>query len=235
MKCSILLFIAALVSCSSHDGSDAPPPAVRESFDFAQGAQQWVAGFADYPAGAEGFYELIADYRMLPPELGGDRGALFITGNNHSDDLFMYYKRRVDGLDPGRRYTVRFQVEIATEVPTGCTGIGGSPGDSVYLKAGVAGVEPVAVANLDGFNELNVDKGVQSNAGPAALVLGTIATTRVCDDGRGFELKMLDSGRDSLAVTADVEGSVWLLVGTDSGFEGSTRLYYTRFAAEFLR
>lgn len=32
---------------------------------------------------------------------------------------------------------------------------------------------------------------------------------------------------------ADDEGRIWLIVGTDSGFEGRTELYYTRYRATF--
>jgi hypothetical protein len=45
--------------------------------------------------------------------------------------------------------------------------------------------------------------------------------------------KTLSSGSEQLLVTSGGSGAAWLLVGTDSGFEGSTRLYYTRFAAAF--
>ena len=36
-------------------------------------------------------------------------------------------------------------------------------------------------------------------------------------------------------VTASADGDLWLLVGTDSGFEGLTRLYYLRFEVELTR
>ena len=48
-----------------------------------------------------------------------------------------------------------------------------------------------------------------------------------------WELKELRSGRTPLVVTPGADGSVWLIVGTDSGFEGRTSLYYTRVVAEF--
>lgn len=38
---------------------------------------------------------------------------------------------------------------------------------------------------------------------------------------------------ESIAVTADQDGRVWLLVSTDSGFESLTALYYTRVTASF--
>ncbi|MDE0699169.1 MAG: hypothetical protein OXH61_00425 [Acidimicrobiaceae bacterium] len=38
-----------------------------------------------------------------------------------------------------------------------------------------------------------------------------------------------------LTVETDDDGSVWLIVGTDSGFEGLTRLYYDRIAYTLTR
>src|SRR6202008_3825210 len=114
--------------------------------------QAWVGGFADYPVGQDASFELVADYRALRAEVGPG-SALFISGNNHSDDLFMFYKRRVDGFIPGHVYRLRFGVVIGTEAPHGCTGIGGAPGESVWLKAGASTIEPMAV-NQGGTNRM---------------------------------------------------------------------------------
>ena len=48
------------------------------------------------------------------PLTGSD--SLFITGNNQSDDLFMFFKRRVTGLQPNGRYRVTFALEFVTNV-----------------------------------------------------------------------------------------------------------------------
>ena len=73
--------------------------------------------------------------------------ALFISGVNRSDDLFMFYKGQVGGLQGGTTYQVSFQVEFATIAPSGCIGVGGAPGENVYIKAGATteranGIEP---------------------------------------------------------------------------------------------
>jgi len=64
-------------------------------------------------------------------------------------------------------------------------------------------------------------------------VLGDIANGDPCGAPQRFVRKTLSSGSEQPLVTTDAGGAAWLLVGTDSGFEGSTRLYYTRFAATF--
>ncbi len=78
---------------------------------------------------------MVADRRPLPAPLQPSP-ALFLGGDNRSDDLFMFYKAHVGGLLPGASYFVRFEVEVATNVPMGCVGIGGAPGESVWVKAG---------------------------------------------------------------------------------------------------
>ncbi len=59
------------------------------------------------------------------------------------------------------------------------------------------------------------------------IVLGNIAyTPESADDAGGWHIKPLDSAGLAFSVTSDGEGAVWFIVGTDSGFEGLTALYY---------
>jgi hypothetical protein len=80
---------------------------------------------------------------------------------------------------------------------------------------------------------MNTDKGNQATGGENAVVLGEIANSQPCD-GREpqWELKQL-SRMETVDVTADSDGRIWLLVGSDSGFESITSLYYTRVLATF--
>ena len=130
------------------------------------------------------------------------------------------------GLTPGATYAASVWVDLVTNVPTGSVGIGGSPGASVFVKAGASTIEPDTFEDSNGYLRMNVDKGNQSRGGESMAVLGNIAHPEVED--REYRIKTLDSLRLPLRVDADDEGRVWLVVETDSGFEGLTRLYYTR-------
>lgn len=44
---------------------------------------------------------------------------------------------------------------------------------------------------------------------------------------------VLNSGTQSVPVEADADGRVWLLIGSDSGFESLTALYYNGLAVTF--
>jgi hypothetical protein len=192
-------------------------------FDLRDSCAGWRVGFADYRADQESFYELTwacaIDSTLL------NRG-LFVSGNNHSDDLFMFIKHPVHGLKPRTLYQVEARVGFLSKAPTGCLGIGGDPGANVYVKFGSATVEPVPTLQPDGLVRLNVDIGNQSNDGINAVVLGDIATSFTdCHNDR-YEPKELESP-SPLVTRSDDWGRLWIFVGTDSGFEGKTSLFYT--------
>jgi hypothetical protein len=218
----LLLLAGSLASDCSHDES------LRFDFDFSRGTLGWVAGFADYPPAEAPIYRLEADDRPLPAPLDTSRSALYIAGTNRSDDLFMYYAGPAH-VEPRTTYGVSFEVEIATAAPTGCAGVGGSPGESVYVKAGASAIEPEAVPDGTGYLRMNVDKGQQATGGANAIVLGDVANSRSCDEPPEWELKRLAGG--SLSATSGDDGSLWLFVGTDSGYESRTEVYYTRVVA----
>ena len=88
-------------------------PVVRYDFDFNEGPQDWEAGFANYPAGQEAFFELASDWRQLPDPLEGM--GMYITGHNHSTDLFMFLKRQITGF-AGTTMTREQQTELTNLV-----------------------------------------------------------------------------------------------------------------------
>jgi hypothetical protein len=218
-----------LSGCSDDPRDPSEPLTARA--DFSTGQHGWTAGFADYPVGNDAIFRLESDYRNLPAPLDTSQGALYISGVNRSDDLWMYWKGQIVGLAPNTRYRASFDVEFATNVPSGCIGVGGSPGESVWVKAGAAMIEPESVVVNDWYR-MNVDKGNQSNGGQNAVVLGDVANSQSCGQQPQWELKLVSS-METIEVTADADGRVWLFVGTDSGFESRTEVFYTRLEVTF--
>jgi hypothetical protein len=212
------------------------PPPVSISFDFRNGSLGWEAGFADYPPATnkDGFYQLLSELRTLPPELGLNGTGFYIQGSNHSDDLFMFMKRHVDsagGIVAGQTYQITFTLVFASNAPSGCTGVGGAPGESVFLKAGASPAEPIALfetAQQVSWLRMNVDKSNQSQSGIAASVTGNIANGRPCDFGPHPFVSIQRTHQHTSLVNANSRAELWLLVGTDSGFEALTALYYQR-------
>ena len=226
---AVTLLGSALIACSGLPTG--PSDALTFSFDFNHGPQGFIAGFADYPPDHADSYELTSGYRALPPPLEA-QSALFLSGVNRSDDLFMFFKGRVDGLPPGARYGVTVGIEIATDTPAGCVGVGGPPGESVWIKAGATAVEPLPVR--DGSHlRMNIDIGRQSNSGAQAVVLGNIANSRSCEQPRQWERKSFEGRSTPMAISVPADGRAWLLFGADSGFESRTAIYFTRAAVTF--
>ena len=219
------LLIGSFVGALSSHPSE-PADELTVTFDFRRGPQGFVGGFADYPPAHAEIYELTSDYRALPPTLQSHSG-LFLSGVNRSDDLFMFLKGPISGLRPGAIYTVTVSLEIATDTPAGCIGVGGAPGESVWVKAGVTAVEPLTVRE-GSYLRMNIDVGNQSRSGTQAVVLGNVANSRSCEQSRQWEFKSLDDRPMPAPIEIPADGRVWLLFGTDSGFESRTEIYFTR-------
>ena len=143
----------------------------------------------------------------------------------------MFLKGPVSGLPPGALYTVNVSVEFAANTPAGCVGAGGSPGESVWIKAGVTAVEPLPVRD-GSYLRMNIDIGRQSGSGAQAVVLGNIANSRSCEQPLQWEIKSLQGSMPS-PISIPSDGRVWLLFGTDSGFESRTEIYFTRATVTF--
>ena len=211
-----------------------PGDSLVRTFDFSEGQLGWEADLSDYPADPSDDFDFIAEIRDVPNELNISGEGFYVQSDNTPDDLFMFLKRRLttdDGIEPRRIYRVAFTIQFASNAPSGCVGVGGAPGESVYLKAGATNVEPeVVLDDEQNYIALNVDKGDQSQGGPAASVVGNIANGIPCEviPGRSdppYRLLARFHTHDSL-VTASDHGELWLLVGTDSAYESLTGLYY---------
>lgn len=228
-----LVLLAGLIACAN--GAPESPP-LELTFAFCQGAQDWEAGFAEYSPGMD--MQLETGIRPLPSELETGCTGYYLKGMNRSDDLFMFLRRRLgseEGIVPGQRYRIEFTIIFASNAPNGAVGIGGAPGESVFLKAGASATGPEA--HLDpatGCYLMNVDKGLgNSGGGDAASLIGHIANGLSAD-----EIDMANPPYVSLqrshvhthVVAASPTGELWLLVGTDSGFEGLTGIYYQSIA-----
>jgi hypothetical protein len=233
---STLHFLATLAVAGLPAGcGDTPlapgPGPVTVDLDFTTETHGWEAGFSDFNVGDEAQMALDSGHEPLPSGVGREGRGLFVGATNRSDDVFMFWTGAVPGLEPHRTYSVSFEVEFATEAPSGCAGVGGAPGESVHLKVGAAPIRPEPVVD-DGYYQMNIDKGNQFQDGSDAIRIGDVANSNTDCLDWVWEMKTVES-QDPFQVTADAEGTVWVIVGTDSGFEARTELFYTRVQADF--
>lgn len=225
-KTGKLLFVSmilwlALAGCSS---SDSGLEQLELNDNFSEGNNGWEAGFADLPVNYDNAtFELDSGRRELPSGLDGY--GIYLQGHNRSDDLFMYLTKQLSGLVPNTIYHITYKIELATNVPGGLMGIGGSPGESVFVKAGASTHQPIVEKTGDGFLRINIDKGNQSSEGSNMLNIGNVASPDVMDESQ-FVIKTLFT--NDFEATTDTDGNLWLIVGTDSGFEGLTTIYFAQ-------
>lgn len=220
-----LLGLAALVSaCQQDNDSVTPDNGVVVNSDFKQNTDSWTGDFTDYSTQQDSIMEFSLTHKGLPAPLDTTKKALRITGSNRSDDMFMFVKRKVTGLTANTTYQLRFDIELASMYADNSVGIGGSPGGSVYLKAGASAAEPAKVKEND-FYHLNLDKGNQAEGGKDLIVLGNVGAGT---DVTQYKLIQRDNAAKTFSAKTNDKGELWVIVGTDSGFEGITTLYYNK-------
>ncbi|MEM7735072.1 MAG: hypothetical protein AAF267_04715 [Deinococcota bacterium] len=224
--------VLLLASCSEEStpgGSTPEDGAVDITYTFSTDTEGWVTDFADYPVGEEDFYELSGGHAMLPPPLDETDGALRISGSNRSDDLFMFAKKKLDGLTPNTTYKITFDMDIAANEPGDSAGIGGG---GVFIKIGATATEPRKIISSEdhGYEDyyvMNIDKGNQIESGEDMINIGGFY-----NDTGEFEYSLINRNNIQTPFEAQTNdaGELWLVVGTDSGFEGITTIYHTKIA-----
>ncbi|MBE7176266.1 MAG: hypothetical protein INR69_07690 [Mucilaginibacter polytrichastri] len=213
----ILIILSLLTSCDKDENRQ--PGQVQINDDFSSGRSGWVAGFADYPPDNAAIYELSDSISALPKPLDSTKKGYRISGTNRSDDLFMYIKKPVEGLKPNTQYDVSFKVVLASNAIDNF-GIGGSPGTSVGIGGGITLAEPGEKKDDLGHLRMNIDKIMVLTDGRDMIVLGNM------DNGTDKEEYASITREGSMSFKTDQSGKAWLIIGTDSGFEGNTTVYY---------
>ena len=201
-------------------------------FSFEQGGGPWTALFADYTEATEDSIMTESGWMQLPQPLG-HRNGFMLAGSNASDDLAMFIKAPIRGLQAQTSYRVELDMIFATQVPPDCVGIGGAPGESVGVKLGAAGTEPMVTENQDGSFRFNIDSGGgPAGGGEDAVLVGDMTNFEdecVPLDESPWQLKTVSTRGEQFTATTDAEGTLWIYGGSDSGFEGRTMFYVTDF------
>jgi hypothetical protein len=225
---SILVFlIIGICSCVK---LNTPAPTFKLEFDFPfeLGSEGWVVGYSDYPVGLSTpdsltLYQFSYGFSPLPNNIIPRQSGIMISGANRSDDLFMFMKKKITGLSPNTQYKITFSVELASNANTKAVGVGGGPGTSVFLKAGASYTEPVNTIDNMNWYRISIDKGNQSVAGKDMINIGNIG---VSDTTTAYTLIKRGNGLPFVQRSGP-NGELWLIIGSDSGFEGLTTLYYS--------
>ncbi|WP_373218331.1 hypothetical protein [Ruminococcus sp. 5_1_39BFAA] len=164
-----------------------------------------TSAFFDFEQSGSEFVPIFADY---PDQ------------EDVNDDLFMGYVKKLEGFAAGETYRFSVSFKLATNIEGGLVGAGGAPGESVTVKCGIVSIEPKAI-NESGYFRMNIDTGSQSNGGKNMTVVGDMAKTKNNHPGE-YEFNEFSAEFDTMA---NEDGEVYLIIGTDSGFESTTAYY----------
>jgi hypothetical protein len=229
-RLSYFLFIICFLIACRKSPNQPPANGNQYEYNFSTGTEGWLGDFADYPnqSDAQQVYEFEFNHTGLPEPLNAADGALKQSGINRSDDLFMFIKKKIVGLQPRTNYTVDLVVDFATNAASNMVGVGGAPGEGVTIKAGAVSIEPIKVLNTtENYYRMNIDKSNQTNSGADMKVIGNFANGT---DAFTYIIKQL-STTTPISVRSNEQGEIWLVIGTDSGFEAKTTIYYNSIKA----
>lgn len=222
-----LLFLLMLIFAGCIGEDNPVNSVITYQYSWEMNNEGWEVGYADYPSNLSlqdslELYAISYGHRTLPDAIQPSQKGMMLAGANRSDDLFMYLFKKVDGLNPEFTYQADVEIEVASNAPTNAVGVGGAPGESVVFKAGVTGFQPDVVKDSEGWYRMNLDKGNQSDGGSDMVLAGHAG---VADDTNDYEL-VLRPNKFPIQFKPDINGHAWIIIGSDSGFEGFTALYY---------
>lgn len=215
-----VLTIGITLSCKK----DSSKQTLIYQSDFSNDYDGWEGGFSDWGPTAENGWNFIFKRSALPAPLNEDLQSLQIGGTNLSDDLFMFLKRKITGLKPNTHYTIFFELEIASNAASDGVGVGGSP-SALTIKAGSSVKEPLSafIPSRNLYQMQNIDKGDQTVAGRDVVILGNVGV-KAGQKEYGL-ISRSNEPKPHIGKTNE-RGELWALVGTDSGFESRSVLYY---------
>ncbi|WP_169087472.1 copper amine oxidase N-terminal domain-containing protein [Paenibacillus sp. PL91] len=198
--------------------------ALSYHYAFNQSEEGWKGAFADLPVDYDpAIYELKYGRELLPTANNKTNYGLKLTGMNRSDDLFMYVTKKIEGLKPGSTYQASLSFQLYTDQAGGMMGVGGAPGEAVSIKAGFVNKEPQAVeSDAEGHPHyrMNLDKGNQKTEGADMKIVGNMVQPN--DELKCFQPVAMQY---AASLTANEKGELFVIVGSDSGYEGLTTLY----------
>lgn len=223
-------FLLIAAGCSLDSESPLGISVNSLSYDFSNEEYDWEHGFSDFPPKDSALFELKYAYTNRPENLAGGK-SIMLSGNNYNGDLFMFLKKKISGLPADTELTLTFKVEFASNAKIGVSTADGAPGEDVIVKVGATDIEPKTVIE-NGKLVMNIDKGDQKSNGEDMIQIGNVASANT--DVTGYSLISLNNsaingyGDQPLIVRSNSKGELWLLIGTESEYRGTTTLYYTK-------
>ncbi|WP_419876125.1 copper amine oxidase N-terminal domain-containing protein [Candidatus Pristimantibacillus sp. PTI5] len=193
-------------------------------YTFDQGDEGWKGAFADLPVDYNAYiYDLKFARELLPTAKNKTNYGLKLSGVNRSDDLFMFVTKKIEGLEPHTMYQASLSFQLYTDQAGGMMGVGGAPGEAVSIKAGFVSKEPRTLqSDTEGhmYYRMNIDKGNQKVEGDDMKIVGNMVQPN--SSLKGFQPVAMQY---STTLQSNEQGEIYVIVGSDSGYEGLTTFY----------
>jgi hypothetical protein len=203
----------------------------KYEYDFNESFHGWEFGFSGLPADKDSIYTE-CKHTPQPTDLTAEKNSIMIASSNPGSTVFMFLKKKLINLEPNAEYTVTFEIELASNLKAGTSSDGLLQSESVYLKAGATGTEPMSVVDGNEYR-MNIDKGNQNESGSDMIVISGIAAA---SNAEYTIIRRSNSFSTSpLVVRTNELGEIWLIIGIDSSYKGITTIYYTKIVAFFGR
>jgi hypothetical protein len=209
----IIVFLLSLCACSD-DGEGIDIFSIN--YNFQSGAEGWLADFTDYPVNenpeADTIYHWKAELINSP---SGTNGAVayMLSCDNINGDIFMFLKKKIGGLKPNTNYNVVYEIALSSTAQIG---------QGIILKAGASDMEPKKVIE-NNYYVLNIDKGSSTLSGENAISFGDIGGS----SSYSSIIKGNAGAYEPFRTRTNSKGELWLILGTESLYQGITSVYFT--------
>ncbi len=210
-----------LTSCFGLDDDSAAD--VRFSFfDFKEDAQGWTGDFANYTEASRVNLQLEVNRTDIPEKLGDSKSIKFSV-NNLNEDLLMFMKRQVQGLDSNATYKIECEVRLISEMITDTSNIEDSK-SMIYFKYGSSKIEPVTeFMENDSKHEFSLDAGDADKDGSDLKFIGRLGFPQSADQPK---VHNITSYHKPIFVQTDNNGKLWLVFGIETKHDLHMSFYF---------
>jgi len=200
-------------------------------FNFQDGSNAWEGGFAGYPIEDSALYALDTGHVEVPNgsfEGIFNENAYRLSGKSVNENLFFYFKKEIEGLEPTTNYALTFNYRIGFQVLT--DSLDTLAGKNLYVRAGAVPEEPMATPGNNNLMELNLNAGSGLDDGDDMAYLGRIT---IGDTDFVRQVFLVESQEDVIEVTSNSEGKLWLVLGIDSEVPDTVNVFYSGVAVYY--
>jgi len=212
-----------LWSCAAKPDNDIS--VFNSSFDFNESSYDWSGGAADYSIKDTAATNFDLIYSTVPERIAPVQHSLKLSGTITGDYLTMFIKKQITGLRPETDYTLAFDIELVCDADS-------TAGQTIILKSGATANEPHTIKR-DQRYRLNIDNGTYAENGVDMIVVDTVRVNSATNEYGVVQSGDVPSKYVFIKAQSDADGSLWIIIATESSGVGRSIVYYTKVGITF--